>query len=92
MLETTATIETKETSQATETTNVKTTVLRLIAQIFAVDETEVVENASLIEDLGGDSLDIFEAVFAIEDELYVTTEADSTEIKTVRDMLLLFGA
>ena len=43
----------------------------LIVEELGVDESAVVENATFNEDLGADSLDLFELVMAFEDEFDV---------------------
>lgn len=78
---------------ATRRDRIRKIIVENIARNFCVDEEEVIDNASFVEDLGGDSLDVFETVFAVEEHLEVSTDdTDIAEIKTVRDMMRLFGA
>ena len=58
----------------------------IIAEQLNVQESEIKENTKLKEDLGADSLDLFELVMALEEEFGVTLkEADS--IVTVGDVI-----
>ena len=51
-----------------------------------VEEDEVVEDASFIDDLGADSLGIVELVMALEEEFGVSIpDEDAESIKTVGD-------
>ncbi|HRH46800.1 MAG TPA: phosphopantetheine-binding protein, partial [Pyrinomonadaceae bacterium] len=61
--------------------------------IFGVDEGEVLDNASFIDDLDGDSLDIYELLFAVEDEFDLNfEEVELSEISTIRDFKSFVGA
>jgi len=58
----------------------------LIAESLGVNESEVVDDASFIDDLGADSLDIVELVMAIEKEFNIEIPDEEAEkIATVRD-------
>ena len=53
-----------------------------------VEEDEVVEDASFIEDLGADSLGIVELVMALEEEFGISIpDEDAESIKTVGDAI-----
>ena len=55
---------------------------------IVVDEDKVVETATFNEDLGADSLDLFELVMAFEDKFDVKIpEEDLEKIKTVGDVV-----
>jgi acyl carrier protein len=60
----------------------------IVAENLGVDEAEVTENASFKDDLGADSLDLFEMVMALEEQygLEIPTE-DLEQIKTVKDVI-----
>lgn len=61
----------------------------VIVKALQVDESEVVETASLQEDLGADSLDLVELVMAFEDEFDVDIPDDvAADIKTVGDAVI----
>jgi acyl carrier protein len=58
----------------------------LIAESLGVNSTEVVPDASFIDDLGADSLDIVELVMAIEKEFGIEIpDEDAEKISTVQD-------
>lgn len=60
----------------------------IIVDELGVEEDEVTEEASFADDLGADSLDLFELVMSIEDTFGVTIpNEDLAEIKTVKDAL-----
>ena len=63
-------------------------VRELIADKLGVDKDEVTEEASLIDDLGADSLDLVDLVMVFEEEFDVKIEDDELEnIKTVKDVV-----
>lgn len=60
----------------------------LIAESLGVNPTEVLPDASFIDDLGADSLDIVELVMAIEKEFDIEIpDEDAEKISTVRDAI-----
>jgi len=60
----------------------------IIAEQLGVGEEEVTLDASFIEDLGADSLDIVELVMALEEEYDVEiTDEEAEKIRTVQDVL-----
>jgi len=65
---------------------VETKVREIICEQLGVSEEEVTAEASFIEDLGADSLDIVELVMAMEEEFEVEIPDEEAEhIKTVQD-------
>lgn len=59
---------------------------RLIADKLEVDESKITLDASFRQDLGADSLDTYELVYAIEEELGVSVpDEKANEFETVRD-------
>ena len=63
-------------------------VKELIVEELGVDESKVVKEASFNEDLGADSLDLFELVMSFEDEFDVKIPVEDLEnIKTVGDVV-----
>ena len=61
-------------------------VKKIVVEHLGVDESKVTENASFIDDLGADSLDIVELVMAFEEEFGVEIPDDAAEkIATVGD-------
>ncbi len=58
----------------------------LIAQSLGVSDDEIVPDASFIDDLGADSLDIVELVMLIEKEFDIEIpDEDAEKISTVQD-------
>lgn len=56
----------------------------MVAETLGVDQEKVTESASFKEDLGADSLDLFELVMALEDEYSVEIPAEElTDLTTV---------
>jgi len=61
---------------------------KIIVDKLEVEESKVVEGAKIREDLGADSLDTYELVYAIEEEMGITIPDDkATEFETVGDAL-----
>jgi acyl carrier protein len=60
----------------------------MIAETLGVDQEKVTEGASFKEDLGADSLDLFELVMALEDEYGVEIPTEELEaMVTVGDVV-----
>ncbi|HEY5113425.1 MAG TPA: acyl carrier protein [Coriobacteriia bacterium] len=58
----------------------------VVVEQLGVDEDDVAEDASFVDDLGADSLDIVELVMALEEEFGVSIPDEQAEkIKTVGD-------
>ncbi len=63
-------------------------VISIIAEQLGVDEDEIKLEASFIDDLGADSLDIVELVMALEEEYGIEIpDEDAEKIKTVQDAI-----
>ncbi len=61
-------------------------VKEIIVDKLGTDEAAVTENASFIEDLGADSLDIVDLVMALEEEFGIDIpDDDAQNIKSVSD-------
>ncbi|TQL17639.1 acyl carrier protein [Zymomonas mobilis] len=59
---------------------------KIVVEHLGVEPDKVVENASFLDDLGADSLDIIELVMAFEEEFGVEIPDDAVEkIGTVKD-------
>ncbi|NLN04533.1 MAG: acyl carrier protein [Clostridiaceae bacterium] len=59
---------------------------KIVVEQLGVDESEVTPEASFIDDLGADSLDIVELIMAMEDEFGIEIPDDVAEkITTVGD-------
>ena len=60
----------------------------LIADQLSVEAENITEASSFKEDLGADSLDLFELVMALEDEYNVEIQAEDLEkLSTVGDVI-----
>ncbi len=60
----------------------------IVAEQLGVDESEITEEASFIDDLGADSLDTVELVMALEEEFDIEIpDEDAEKIGTVKDAI-----
>lgn len=60
----------------------------IIGNQLSIEEDKITENASFKEDLGADSLDLFELVMAIEEEFDIEIPSDDLNtIATVEDVI-----
>ena len=61
---------------------------KIIAEQLSVSEEEVTPDASFIEDLNADSLDLVELIMSLEEEFSVKiSDEDAEKIRTVRDAM-----
>ena len=61
---------------------------KIIADQLSVGEEEVVPEASFIEDLNADSLDLVELIMSLEEEFNVKiSDEDAEKIRTVNDAM-----
>jgi len=68
-------------------------VKKIVVEHLGVEGEKVTEDASFIDDLGADSLDIVELVMAFEEEFGVEIPDDAAEkISTVRDAISYIDA
>jgi acyl carrier protein len=59
---------------------------KLIADKLEIDEGKITPDASFRQDLGADSLDTYELVYAIEEEMSISIpDEKANEFETVRD-------
>lgn len=65
---------------------IKDTVIEIIAEQLEVEEEEVTAETNFMEDLEADSLDIFQVLSEIEDELDIVIEVDEN-IETVQALI-----
>ncbi len=71
-----------------DTSNLHDRVLSLIAEQLDREVDSISPEASFVDDLGADSIEIVELVMAIEDEFNITISDDEAEkIVTVKDAL-----
>ncbi|MBQ3665478.1 MAG: acyl carrier protein [Lachnospiraceae bacterium] len=58
----------------------------IIADVMSINADEITMDTTFIDDLGADSLDVYQIVVAIEDEFDIEIPDDAAEqIKTVAD-------
>ena len=63
-------------------------VIEIIADRLGVDKSEVVPEASFIDDLGADSLDLVELIMAMEEEFDIEiADEEAEKLRTVQDVL-----
>lgn len=62
----------------------------VIAEVLSVDPNEITPETTFLEDLGADSLDVFQIVMGIEEAFDIEIPAeDAEEIKTVEEAVNL---
>jgi len=63
-------------------------VAKLISSQLGIDKEKVKPESLIVADLGADSIDVFEMVMALEDELGIEINEDKVqELKTVQDVV-----
>jgi acyl carrier protein len=68
--------------------SVEDKVKKIIAEKLSVDMEEVVPEASFVDDLGADSLDLVELIMSMEEEFDVEiSDEDAEKITTVKDAI-----
>lgn len=61
---------------------------KIVAEQLSVDEEDVVPEASFIEDLNADSLDLVELIMTLEEEFNIKiSDEDAEKIQTVQDAI-----
>ncbi|WP_419660729.1 AcpP: acyl carrier protein [Desulfosarcina variabilis str. Montpellier] len=66
--------------------SVEDKVKKIIAEKLSVDISEVVPEASFVDDLGADSLDLVELIMSMEEEFDVDiSDEDAEKMVTVKD-------
>jgi len=59
---------------------------KVIAEVLNVDEDEITMESTFMDDLGADSLDVFQIIMGIEEEFDIEIPADKAEkISTVEE-------
>jgi acyl carrier protein len=68
--------------------SVEDKVKKIIAEKLSVDLEEVVEEASFVDDLGADSLDLVELIMSMEEEIDIDiSDEDAEKLVTVKDAI-----
>ena len=68
--------------------DIEAKVKEILAEQLGVDEVEIKPESHLVDDLGGDSLDLVELIMAFEEEYGVEiSDEDADKIKKVQDVL-----
>ena len=67
---------------------------KVIAEVLNVDPDEITMESTFLDDLGADSLDVFQIIMGIEEEFYIEIPAEKAEkITTVEEAVdLIKGA
>lgn len=61
---------------------------KIIAEVMNIDEDEVTVDTSFVDDLGADSIDIYQIITAMEDEFDIEINSEDIEnINTVGDAI-----
>lgn len=69
------------------------TLRKVIASILGVDPNEIEMDTTFLGDLGADSLDVYQIVMGVEDELNITVSKDKVEkVTTVGEAVALIKA
>ncbi len=68
--------------------DIEAKVQEILAEQLGVEEEEITPESHLVDDLGGDSLDLVELIMAFEEEYGVEiSDEDADKIKKVGDVL-----
>ena len=63
---------------------------QIVAEVMNLDRGEIRPESDLAEGLGADSLDVYQIIIAVEDELQTEISAEDAEkVRTVKDILEL---
>jgi len=82
----------KTTKEVKQMASIAERVKQIVAEQLGVDEDQVTNEASFMEDLGADSLDTVELVMALEEEFDIEiSDEDAEKIQTVQDAVDYIG-
>lgn len=61
---------------------------KIITEVLNVDESEITMDTKFVDDLGADSLDVYQIIMGVEEEFDIEIDADNAEgIVTVSDAI-----
>lgn len=61
---------------------------KIITEVLNVDESEINMDTKFVDDLGADSLDVYQIIMGVEEEFDIEIDADNAEgIVTVADAM-----
>ena len=61
---------------------------KIITEVLNVDESEIYMETKFVDDLGADSLDVYQIIMGVEEEFDIEIDADNAEgIVTVADAI-----
>ncbi|MCR5451827.1 MAG: acyl carrier protein [Lachnospiraceae bacterium] len=52
---------------------------KIIAEVLGVDENEITMETTFVDDLGADSLDVFQIIMGVEDQLGIEVDNEAAE-------------
>ena len=52
---------------------------QIIAEVLNIDPEEITMNTTFVDDLGADSLDVFQIIMGIEEEFYIEIPTEEAE-------------
>ena len=62
----------------------------IIAEVLNVDEAEITADTTFVDDLGADSLDVFQIIMGVEEKLNIEVDTEAAEkLSTVGDAVEL---
>ena len=63
---------------------------KIIAEVVGVEDTEIVQEMNFVDDLGADSLELFQILMGVEQEFDISIDEESLKnVYTVGDLLEL---
>ena len=61
---------------------------KIIAEVLRIDDTDIVQEMSFIDDLGADSLELFQILMGVEKEFDISIDEETLkDVITVGDLL-----
>ena len=61
---------------------------KIIAEVLSIDDTDIVQEMSFIDDLGADSLELFQILMGVEKEFDISIDEETLkDVITVCDLL-----